>query len=253
MDKNNLPSLRRDRHETEEMEGGNIFANTAVDLHTYSQNKQSNGYKGVKDRNRLNVSKKAPNATIAQNNMVKSNNFLNTKTDDMTTDLSFKDPTLERKLVPLGYFDRSPNTVASPSDLNTTSRYSENKIASSVEFPHLNRTLRTETLYSLKSQQNTSPHARIMQTLEKKKINKAVKKLPDSNQNVRSHENLIQINKKIKSVPVAKNANVTRNAHNNTKQYYEITTIDEDDESSTQQQFYNNEHPSVHPSNGYAK
>lgn len=253
MDKNNLPSLRRERYEAEEMEGGNIFENTAVDMHTYSQSKQLNGHKGVKDRHKLNVSKKAPNATNAQNNMIRSNNFLNTRTDDISSELSFKDPTLERKLVPLGYFDRSPNTVASPSDLNTTSRYSENKIVSSVEFPNLNRTLRTETLYSLKSQQNISPHARIIQTLEKHKKTKAVKTMPDSNQNVRSHENLIQISKKIKSVPIPQNANATRNMHNNTKPHYEITTIDEDDESSTQQQFYNNEQQSVQQSSGYAK
>lgn len=217
MDKGSLPSLRRDGDETPSK---SIFENTAVELPLYTNSKPPHGY----NRNKLNVSKKAGNSAMESHNNIRNNNFMNTRTDMGDS----RDGQNDSRLVPMGYFEKIPNT-GSVSEVHTSTRFNENKIVSNIELPKLNKTIRSETLYSLKSQQNSSPHARIMQTLEKRKKKKAV--MPDSNMNIKSQDNLI---KPKKTSPMLSKNRANRNNHNNTKQFYEITTIEEE---STSQNF----------------
>lgn len=81
------------------------------------------------------------------------NNFFRTSSEDLEEYNSLRDSEpMGRKLVPVGYFDQDNKGHNSPSQANTTSRYNDGKMVHSVEFPKLNKTIRSETLYSLKSQ-----------------------------------------------------------------------------------------------------
>lgn len=240
MDRGGLPSVTRDRMNSNDNDSISIFEKTAIDMHQYSYAQPQTEYKGVKSRGVLNVSK----------NKQRNNNFLKTNSEDMNPESTLYEPGMGKHMVPLGYFDRSPQTFNANSEQNVTSRLTDNKIVSSVEFPNLHKTLRTETLYSLKSQQNTSPHARILQTLEKNKKNKIPKPVPNTSlstvnkESIKKNKSMTQVNKKDKKA--------TRNESNNTKQYYEITTIEEDEENSTQNQF-NKMQSSQAPTKGYAQ
>lgn len=169
MERQGFPSINKEHITSYDFEGNSIFANTAVELPNYSQQQLTKDSKRVKARNKLNVSKNLPNSQTGHITNKRNNNFIQTSSEDMHRPDPIYEATSEQRMVPMGYFDRSPNTMSNLGDANTTSRHQQNKIINSVEFPQLNKTLRTETLYSLKSQQNASPHARIMQTLEKRK------------------------------------------------------------------------------------
>lgn len=97
-----------------------------------------------------------------------------------------------------------------------------------------------------------------MQTLEKRK-KKSVKPVPETVQNTKSFDTLSKKDK-FKHVPKAKKPSRNQVRGNNTKQFYEITTIEEDDESSNQtlnklsaQNELHNAQPTVHEPIGYAK
>lgn len=169
MEREGFPSINKDHISSHDFEGNSIFANTAVELPNYSQHQMTKDSKRVKARNKLNVSKNLPNSQTGHITNKRNNNFMHTSSEDMHRADPIYEHNREQRMVPMGYFEKSPNTMSSLGEVNTTSRHKQNKIINSVEFPQLNKTLRTETLYSLKSQQNASPHARIMQTLEKKK------------------------------------------------------------------------------------
>ena len=147
MASSNLPPLRRELEDYLQLEDNNKFGDTAVDYKNYSNYKLNDQLNGVKKQ--------------------KNKNFFRNNTDDLTSESSFHDPTIERKMVPIGYFERTESSFGTPNDVNTAHRNADNKVANSVEFPQLNRTLKTETLYSIKSQQNSSPHARMAQSMEK--------------------------------------------------------------------------------------
>jgi hypothetical protein len=150
----NLPPLRRDLDDYLQLEDNKIFGDTAIDYKNYSNYKPTDKLNGVKKQ--------------------KNKNFFKNNTDDLTSESDFHDPTLERKLVPMGYFERTESSFGNPNETNNAHRYTDNKVSNSVEFPQLNRTLKTETLYSIKSHQNASPHSRMVQSMEKVGI-KAVK------------------------------------------------------------------------------
>ena len=142
-----LPPLRRELDDYLQLEDNNKFGDTAVDYKNNSNYKLSDKLNGVKKR--------------------KNKNFFRNNTDDLTSESSFHDLTLERKIVPLGYFERTESSFGNPNEINSAHRYTDSKVSNSVEFPQLNRTLKTETLYSIKSQQNSSPHSRMVQSMEK--------------------------------------------------------------------------------------
>ena len=102
---------------------------------------------------------------------------------------SYYDPNLENRLVSLNHFDKTDNKFLVPSSQNSLHHYSDAKVSSSVEFPQLNRTMKSETLYSLKSQKNCSPHSRIMQGVERK-IKKALKTHADFENNELNNDTL---------------------------------------------------------------
>jgi hypothetical protein len=181
----------------------------------------------------------------------RNNNLFQTQSDDFNDNNVFNDGT-EGRMVPVGYFNKGPNSMANPSEVNTTSRLSDNNIVSTIGFPKLNNTIRTETLYSIKSQANNSPHARIMQTIEKRKKKKHVNPMVTNS----------PVNKPTHALPPrSKHVTHTKNFKpkggrntegNNSKQHYEITTIVEDDESSTQH-FTRTQQRSMQEGSGYAK
>lgn len=132
-------------------------------------------------------------------------------------------------------------------EFNVTSRHPENAILSPIELPKLNKTIRSETLYSLKSQKNVSPHARMMQSLEKRKKKEKPVPVPDSVQSVRSHESLVPT-----KYPVNFKDATSRNLNNSNK-IYEITTIDEREETSSQNMTQRPPKMSNSYAGGYAK
>jgi hypothetical protein len=134
-------------------------------------------------------------------------------------------------MVPLGYYENLGNSNRSGSDINSsvagqnyTSRVAENRLMTNTEFPKLNKTITSETIYSLKSAGNSSPHSRILQSLDKLK-QKPKKVIPQVNEMMRESPS--------QKVPKYKPTQFTRNKNPNTKQSYEITTIDESEENST--------------------
>lgn len=146
MDRPNFPSINRDRDFNEDLKSGSIFENTAIEANNYSYGKQKKGPKGVK----RNTSANKNTSEVTKNNGPTMNNNLFKSTSDGFDDENSVFDVHDRKLVPMGYFDKSPNTV---SEINTTSRFNENRMAT-IELPMLHNTLRTETLYSIKSMQN---------------------------------------------------------------------------------------------------
>ena len=167
-----------------------------------------------------------------------NNYFQNINNDDINDDLSLNDGE-NTKIVAFGYFDRKNTNFGATSQANTTLRYNENKVANSVEFPKLNKTNYTETLYSLKSQNNASPHDRIMKTLEKKNKKKNKNNSMSENENnVRSQELAIYKEVNPKQQPL-KDVRQGRNNLTNQKKFYEITTIEEDDESFSSTNYRN--------------
>ena len=137
------------------------------------------------------------------------------------------DPENEQRMVPVGYFDRPPNTIANPSVVNSTGRYTENRMVSQVELPQLRKTIRSETLYSLKSTEG-SPHQRMMQSLEKRKKRKPKKPVEPEVESLKSAPK----GSKYGKIPKY-GGSVTRNNVAKAKPSYEITTIKEDDENTT--------------------
>jgi len=94
-----------------------------------------------------------------------------------------------------------------------------------VVLPKLNRTTKNETLYSIKSKKNSSPHARMMQSLKKKK-NKS-KPIPETVDSFKEKS-------KVKQSRFTKPKKEISIKEWNSNQYYEITTIEEDKEGSLQ-------------------
>jgi hypothetical protein len=140
-------------------------------------------------------------------------------------------------MVPLGYYENVGNSNRSGSDINSsvaghnyTSRDAENRLMTNTEFPKLNKTITSETLYSLKSAGNRSPHSRILQSLDKLK-KKPKKVTPETNNMIR--ESPSQKEPIVKNIPKYKPTQFTRNKNHKTKQSYQITTIDESEENST--------------------
>lgn len=132
-------------------------------------------------------------------------------------------------------------------EFNVTSRHPENAILSPIELPKLHKTIRSETLYSIKSQKNTSPHARMMQSIEKKRKKEKPVPVPESVQSVRSHESLMPT-----KYPVNVKDVTSRNLNNSNK-IYEITTIDEREETSSQNMTQRAPKMSNSYAGGYAK
>jgi hypothetical protein len=234
---NNLPPLRRD--DSIDVDNGSIFLNTVVEPFGHDTTSKSKEYaKASKNRNNHQI-QSISHAIVPSDNKRRNNNFFKANTDDLVHEASFQDPN-DHKIVTMGYFDKNDSGFASPSQANTTSRYNDNRVMNSVEFPMLNKTNYTETLYSLKSQSNTSPHDRIMQTIERRKRKKGATKSMaenDSN-NIKSQE--LAVYKDVKNKPSIKQRGHKRNHEaTNQKQFYEITTIEEDDESHSSTNYHN--------------
>lgn len=227
MDSKGFPSIQREYESVDDQDNMDIFQNTAVDPGSYGNNHNLKKNKGVNGNNMQNLTKKSQ-PSIPLSNSQRNNNFFRS-TDYVDGAEPYFEHVNENKLVPMGYFERSPNSMGPISELNSTSRYTENRIVSHTEFPKLNKTIRSETLYSLKSQLNSSPHSRILQSLEKRK-KKPKMPIPETSDNMREGQNRAQAN----NIPKYKPKNGTRNKHNNSKQFYEITTIEEGEETSTQ-------------------
>jgi hypothetical protein len=229
MDSKGFPSIQREYESYDDQDNNDIFQNTSVDPGSYDNNKKLKKSKGVNGLNMQNLTKKSQ-PSIPLSNGQRNNNFFRS-TNNIDKQETYYDDMNENKLVPTGYFERSPNSMGPVSDLNSTSRYTENRIVSHTEFPKLNKTIRTETLYSIKSQLNSSPHSRILQSLEKRK-KKPKMSIPDTNDNLKEGQG--QNRALANNIPKYKPKNATRNKHNNSKQFYEITTIEEGEETSTQ-------------------
>jgi hypothetical protein len=140
-------------------------------------------------------------------------------------------------MVTLGYYENPENSHRSGSNINSsvagynyTSRDAENRLMTNTEFPKLNKTITSETLYSLKSAANSSPHSRILQSLDK--LKKKPKKLTLETHNM-MRESPSQKEPIAKNIPKYNPTQYNRNKNNNSKQSYEITTIEESEENST--------------------
>jgi len=166
MANNNLPPLRRD--DSLNVDNSNIFHNTAVIHAGFDDGAKHKNYASRSKMSDTFLNNKISNSIIPIDTKLRNNNFFKSNSEDLSYDMSSQEIT-NRKLVPIGYFDQSPGTISSVSQAHTSTRYNENIVSNSIEFPKLNRTIHSETLYSLKSQDNKSPHDRIMRSLEKQK------------------------------------------------------------------------------------
>lgn len=165
----NLPPLKRDN--SSDIKEANIIQSTAVDiikestrLNNLKKSSSNNKYNKINsNKNRNNVSNSTNTLDVNSGN----NQMLKIKADKISQDISYQESE-DSELVPFGYFNKNQDSFGSPVHAYSTSRHDDNRITSSIEFPQLNKTIRSETLYSLKSQTNASPHDRIMKSLQRR-------------------------------------------------------------------------------------
>ena len=225
MDKNNFPSLQRDKESHNTEEGQTIFQNTAIDPYISSQYVMQSNVKYPKERvnrNSQNISKKSYVTNLSSKSKPQNNNFVGSvKAIDSKS--SVGTGVGETQMVPMGYFEHQSY---SNNGLNSTARQPDNSMLSNSILPKLNKTIRNETLYSIKSKTNSSPHARMMKSLQK-----ISKKKPNP---IPSTVNSFQDQDNLKKTKFDKNKQETSIKEFNSNKYYEITTIEEDEEASTQ-------------------
>lgn len=231
---NNLPPLKRD--DSVNVETGSIFQNTTIDPHGYDAGRSPKEYKKMAQSSQ-NYQNKSTSLAYADR-VQRNNNYFKMNEPENAKNESFEDPE-SLKLVPVGYFGKPAGGLESPSQANTTSRYNDNRVMNSVEFPQLNKTNYTETMYSLKSQSSVSPHDRIMQTLERKKRKKNTKSMAENEFNVKSQELTVYKEPHNTQPGYGQQRSHKRNKDKNQKQFYEITTIEEDEESQGSTNYHN--------------
>ena len=180
MDKKNFPSFQKGIKSLNEEKGQSIFQNTVIDPYITSQyqlHSNSNASDGRVFRNTHNMSKKSAETNPALISKKKSNNFIG-EIEGAERESSPGIPLSENKMVPVGYFENQSVSNKISTKFNSTSRHQDNSMLNNVVLPKLNRTTKNETLYSIKSKKNSSPHARMMQSLKKKK--KKSKPIPET-------------------------------------------------------------------------